>query len=121
MTAIERQAEIMRILVVRRHKTMSQLAHELGVSARTIQSDILCLMSDYPLENIRGNGGGVRLMDWYHPERRILTQEQESVLTQMWDKADEPQQKVLQELLITYGSPAVHERFTGKTKHPANK
>ena len=97
---------------------MSQLARELGVSARTIQTDIQCLSLDYPLENIRGNGGGVRLMDWYHPEKRILSQEQETVLTQMWDKADEHQRKVLLELLITYGSPAIHKRFADRAKYP---
>ena len=55
MTTNERRAEIMRILVSRRHETMGQLASELLVTDRTIRSDITALAVDYPLETVRGN------------------------------------------------------------------
>ena len=104
MTANERRAEIMRILVARRRETMARLARELGVTDRTIRTDITILTADYPLDTVRGNGGCVKVADWYHPYNRILSQEQQNVLIQMLDKADEPQQKVLREMLAAFGN-----------------
>ena len=56
MSASERRAEIMRILVGRRKYYLSDLAQELGVSKRTIQRDVQTLVLQYPLESIHGNG-----------------------------------------------------------------
>ena len=50
MTANERRAEIMRIMTARRQESMGRLALELGVTRRTIRSDITALTVDYPLE-----------------------------------------------------------------------
>ena len=111
----ERSAEIMRILTYRRHETMGQLARELGVTDRTIHTDILCLTADYPLDTVRGNGGCVKLADWYHPNKVIFTHEQEAVLARALDKADEPDRKVLREILATYGSPAIREQLVKGT------
>ena len=52
MSASERRAEIMRILVGRRKCYLSDLAQELGVSKRTIQRDVQTLVLQYPLESI---------------------------------------------------------------------
>ncbi|MDD6571843.1 MAG: HTH domain-containing protein, partial [Thermoflexaceae bacterium] len=89
MSANERRAEIMRIMVARRQESMQVLASELGVSDRTIRTDILALTAEYPLETVRGNGGGVRIADWYHPHKNILSKEQISVLEQMLLVADD--------------------------------
>lgn len=43
MSANERRAEIMRIMVARRQENMQVLAAELGVTDRTIRNDILVL------------------------------------------------------------------------------
>lgn len=40
---------------------MGRLALELGVTRRTIRSDITALTVDYPLETQRGNGGCVKV------------------------------------------------------------
>lgn len=108
MSANERRAEIIRILVARRQENMQVLAAELGVTDRTIRNDILALTVDYPLETSRGNGGGVRIADWYHPHKNILTKEQICVLQQLMDKADENQQSVLNQMLREYGSNSFH-------------
>ena len=73
MSANERRAEIMRIMVARRQENMQVLAAELGVTDRTIRNDILVLTAEYPLETTRGNGGGVRIADWYHPHKNIFS------------------------------------------------
>ena len=48
--------------------------------------------------------GGVRIADWYHPHKNILSQEQISVLEQLMDKADDEQKRVLDQMLREYGS-----------------
>ncbi len=105
MTINERRTEIIRILTARRKDTMRQLAGELGVTTRTIRSDILALTVDYPLETQRGNGGCVKVADWYHPHRSILSDEQQRILSQMIEIGNEQQAKVLREMLAEYGSP----------------
>jgi len=106
VTANERRAEIMRILVVRRRETMGQLAGELNVTTRTIRTDISTLTVDYPLETVRGNGGCVKVAGWYHPHKKVLSREQQIVLIQLLDKADESQKRVLREMLVAFGSSA---------------
>ena len=83
MTMNERRAEIMRILVARRATTMPVLARTFGVTTRTIQNDILALTVDYPLETKQGNGGCVKVADWYHPHRNLLNEEQQRTLSQL--------------------------------------
>ena len=56
----------MRILIARRSETQATLAAELGVSVSTVYRDIVRLTVDYPLETQRGNGGCVKVADWYH-------------------------------------------------------
>jgi predicted DNA-binding transcriptional regulator YafY len=102
----------MRILVARRFETMSNLANELGVTDRTIRSDILILTVDHPLETVRGNGGGVKVSEWYRPYKNILSREQEAVLTEILSETDNPHhQKVLTELLSAIGSPKNKEHY----------
>ena len=48
MSANERRAEIMRIMVARRQENMQVLASELGVSDRTIRNDIVEAVSVSP-------------------------------------------------------------------------
>jgi predicted DNA-binding transcriptional regulator YafY len=105
VSANERRAELMRILIGRRHETMRKLADELGVSDRTIRTDISALTSEHPLETVRGNGGCVKLADWYRPNKNILSQEQQRVLSRMIEKGDEYQAKVLREIVEAYGKP----------------
>ena len=105
MSANERRAEIIKILTACRSETAPRLARELGVSVCTVRRDIQLLMADYPLETQQGNGGCVKVADWYHPHRHILSNEQQRVLMQLMSAGDEQQTKVLRELLTEYGSP----------------
>ena len=104
MTANERRAEIMRIMTARRQESMGRLALELGVTRRTIRSDITALTVDYPLETQRGNGGCVKVADWYHPHRNILSCEQQRVLSELIGNCDAYQTNVLRQMLTEYGS-----------------
>ena len=113
MTSSERRAEIMRLLTYRRKCTMGRLAMELGVSIRTIRRDILILTADYPLEATKGNGGCVWLPDWYHPHKNFLSREQQVVLSQLMESANEQQREVLRQMLVEYGSPKARQTMNG--------
>ena len=86
MTMNERRAEIMRILTARRSITMPELARTFQVTTRTIQNDVVALTVDYPLETQQGKGGCVRVAQWYHPHRNILSGEQQRVLAEIMKK-----------------------------------
>ena len=113
MTANERRAEIMRLLVARRSISMNALATELGVTRSTICTDIETLTLDYPLESTMGRNGGVRLPEWYHPHRNILSAEQQTVLSQLMESANERQREVLAQMLVEYGSPKTRQMMNG--------
>lgn len=83
MTAIERREAILDALCVRRQEQVSNLAEEFGVNERTIRRDLLELGCSYPIETIRGNGGGVKIADWYHRDRRYLSPEQADLLNRL--------------------------------------
>ena len=106
MRPTERRQAILEVLCQRRHQTIQNLASEFGVSMRTVRYDVEALSLSYPIETVCGRyGGGVKLADWYHPRKAILSQEQQTVLTHLLDKADEPQRRVLLEMLAAFGSP----------------
>ena len=56
-----RRAAIMKLLILKRRSTLCEIAQEFSVSDRTIYSDLVALTTEYPIETVRGNGGGVRL------------------------------------------------------------
>ena len=104
MTTLERRAEIMRILVAMRRETAPRLAAEFGVCINTIRNDIFALTVDYPLETKQGNGGCVKVADWYHPHRNILSCEQQHVLSELVGICDAHQANVINQMLAEYGS-----------------
>ena len=111
MSANERRAEIIKILEGRRKENVVNLTAALGVSIRTIKYDIVVLMADYPIKTVRGNGGCVKVADWCRPHKNILSREHQTVLIQLPDKADEPQRRLLREMLTAFGSPAIREQL----------
>ena len=113
MTAMERRQEIMRILTARRSETAPRLAQELGVCANTIRNDIMVLTADYPLETTPGKYGCIKVADWYHPHRNIMSEEQQNVLSQLMESANEQQREVLRQMLVEYGSPKTRQTLNG--------
>ena len=63
METTERRIAIMRILCRRRHETISNLAQEFGVSARTILRDIEMLSLSEPIYTQCGRYGRVYVMN----------------------------------------------------------
>ena len=86
MSPGERQQKLLEVLCFRRYDTIDNLARELKVSRRTICRDLVVLMCSYPIETVRGRyGGGVKIADGFHlnrrsRERQELSSEQITVL-----------------------------------------
>lgn len=84
MGRAERRKAILDALCVRRQDTIANLAAEFGVSTRTIKLDIQDLMRFFPIETVRGRyGGGVKVLDWYHPTQSRLNQVQMALLIRL--------------------------------------
>lgn len=80
----ERRAAILDALCIRRQDTIDNLAMEFGVSEKTIRRDIEELACSYPIETVRGRyGGGVKVLDWYRPNRKTLSPEQAALLKKL--------------------------------------
>lgn len=85
ITPTERRMEIIKVLCQRRYETMGNLAEEFGVTSRTIRNDIDYLSLSYPLETIRGKGGGVKVIGNFNLDRKYLNSQQESLLERLKD------------------------------------
>ncbi len=84
MTTNERRQQLLEVLCRRRHDTTENLAAEFGVSERTIRRDIEELTLSYPIETVCGRyGGGVKVADWYHLDRKTLSPEQTALLKKL--------------------------------------
>ncbi len=83
MSPNERRQELLETLCRRRKDTYANLAHEFGVSKRTIRYDIEILSCSYPIETVSGNGGGVKIADWYHLNRKTLNPKQVALLKKL--------------------------------------
>ena len=83
MSPNERRQELLETLCRRRKDTYDNLAHEFGVSKRTIRYDIETLSCSYPIETVSGNGGGVKIADWYHLNRKTLNPGQVALLKKL--------------------------------------
>lgn len=89
MGTAERRAEIMRVLCRRRHETISKLAEEFGVSARTIQRDVEVLSITEPIYTQCGRyDGGVYVVENYDMNRMYMTAPELSVLHKVASSAE---------------------------------
>lgn len=84
MTPSERREAILNVLCKRRQDTVENLAHEFGVSVRTIKYDIEELTLAHPIETVRGRyGGGVKVADGYYIGRKYLKPSQQELLKKL--------------------------------------
>ena len=102
MTANERRKMLLERLCVCRHETRKNFAAEFGVSLRTIERDVVRLMSEYPVITIQGYGGGIGVEDWYKPDMKYLTDKQVELLEELLPTLTESKAAVMQSILDTF-------------------
>ena len=89
MSPAERRQALLEVLCHRRYDTCGNLAHEFGVSERTIRRDLAALTCSYPIETVfGGHGGGVRVKDGFYINHRFtahrtLTPKQTALLKKL--------------------------------------
>ncbi len=103
MNTIDRRAEIMNILVIRRHTTARELAEELGVATRTIERDIQALSPKFPVYTKQGGDGGIFIEESYKPYINTLSFSELETLYEMYGLAEGKYKKVLFQILNKYG------------------
>ena len=99
MTAADRQDLIMATLRKQRTAKIREFAAAFGCTERTVQNDIVALSATFPLMTVQGNGGGVKLADWYQPQRTCLGPEQIETLKRFASSASEEDRMILNSIL----------------------
>jgi len=80
----ERRQKLLEVLCLRRFETTANLAREFDVSTRTIRNDITVLTCSYPIEAVKdGHGGGIRVAEWFHLDRRTLNADELELLRRL--------------------------------------
>lgn len=103
MSVSERRQRLLEVLCLRRHDTCANLAHEFHVCQRTIRYDIESLMSSYPIETVCGRyGGGVRVADWFHLDRKTLSPKQSSLLMKLREQLQGDDLDTLNSILVQF-------------------
>ncbi len=113
LNASERRDRIIKILILRRHTTVGELAEELEVSGRTIIRDIDILSTSKPIYTIGGRGGGVYIVDGYNVDRIYMKEYETRLLkkiiaeTEQFDicKLNLPEILLLKEIVAFYSEP----------------
>ena len=89
MGTSERRAELLRILSLRRHDTVFNLAREFGVSERTIRRDIETLSLSEPIYTQTGRyNGGVYIIEGYSARKLYLLDSEIKVIKKIQSYLD---------------------------------
>ena len=100
MTPSERREAILNVLCKRRQDTVENLAHEFGVSVRTIKYDIEELTLAHPIETVRGRyGGGVKVAEGYYIGRKYLKPNQQELLKKLSEQLSGNDLEVMNSIL----------------------
>ena len=102
MNPWERRQKILEVLCLRRHDTYRNLAHEFNVSTGTIRRDIVVLTCSYPIETVQGGHGGVRVVEWFHLDRRALNSAEITFLRRLGESLDGPDLEMLNRIIATF-------------------
>ena len=98
----ERRQSILEVLCLRRFDTIDHLANEFGVSRRTIRYDLEVLQCSYPIETVKGGGGGVRVMDGYYIGMKYLNSGQAALLEKLSETLSGDELLMMQSILKTF-------------------
>ena len=100
MTSAERQELIMATLQKQRTAKIDNLAFALGCSERSVRRDVEALTASFPLETVQGRyGGGIKLADWYQPQRTCLGPEQIETLKRLANSVSRKDRMILNSIL----------------------
>ena len=106
VTAYERRMEILRMLLIERHTTLSSIQIRFGVSRATAWRDIQELSLSHPIQTAPGKySGGIYILDGYYLGMKYLSEEQVTTLELLVDSSNDEQREVLTSILKTFKKP----------------
>lgn len=105
MGAAERRMAILEALCSRHYDTVENLMFEFNVSERTIRYDIQALSLAYPIYTVRGNKGGVYLMNGFKFNRTYLTVKQMTLLKKLEITLIGEEKEIMRSILIAFTAP----------------
>lgn len=98
----ERRCAILELLCQKRCDTIKHLATTFGVSERTIRYDLVVLACSYPIQTRPGPHGGVMVADWFHLDRRALSQKQVELLKRLLPSLEGEDAIILKSILTQF-------------------
>ena len=107
MGPFERRQAILEYLCRKRFDTTKNLAELFGVCERTIRNDLVILTCSYPIETSFGPYGGVRVANWFHLNRHMLSFEQAELLRQIRPMLDADNVRILDTSLAEFAPKAI--------------
>jgi predicted DNA-binding transcriptional regulator YafY len=108
-SATERRLDIMYYISDRRRTTYQEIADEFHTSYNTARNDVEILMCSYPIEAVKGKGGGIRAMDGWYASKRYMTDKQEYLLRQLLAGLQPDDQKTMEGILAAFAKPKTQE------------
>ena len=100
--ANERRQAIWHSLCRIRQMTVADLMAEYNASRSTIYRDLQILSLSYPIVTMIGNGGGVKLADWYEPGKGQMTPSQTDLLLRISKTLTGPDAHIMQSIISQY-------------------
>lgn len=88
METVERRQQIMELLSIHRHMTVSELSVRFCVSERTIRRDIDFLSLYKGIYTSRGRAGGVHMVEGYRNGLAGLTETESGILKKLQNSAN---------------------------------
>lgn len=104
-TPDDRRHKMREYLSARRKATYQELADEYGITWRTAKRDIEILSLTVPLETIRGNGGGVKVLDGWHSNRLYMNSEQKMLLIELHEALTGKKREIMETILTDFILP----------------
>lgn len=106
----ERRQEILYFISDRRRTTYQQIANKFHVSYNTARNDVELLMCSYPVEPVKGKGGGIRAMDGWYASRRYLTAKQEALLRELALGLQPEDRQTMESILTAFAKPKKEDK-----------
>ena len=103
---IERLFEIVYILLEKGTVTAQELSDKLNVSKRTILRDIETLtLAKVPVCTTQGKGGGIYVLENFHPDRNYLNEKQTELLERLLETLEGEDRTTMQGIIRTCALP----------------
>ncbi len=102
MRALERRHELLQVLCTRRYDKICNLAHEFGVSERTIMRDVQELSLTYPIYTKQGTDGGVYVERGYYINKSYLKENEVKLLNSLKQTLSVEEKVVLEGIIARF-------------------